>query len=308
MIGNEPPPSSRNARANCSLPPRRFSGVAWPNADAIPTGVLASRWSISPTTTAPRCRALRSDWVLRMDTDRTRRPCGPQVLAATGPATVAAAELHHRNGSFVSLRVGALPYPLDPSPGRTPRPSELRRELVNPAEIAIGLSGPLSIGSGQNAKHAVLLRNLSDRLIAVETNGLLTASITDPADGTIVGGLTGAQTQPLVTFTVKPGQAGEIPLLVGTASFTPELGYAVPAGSWQLTVPLDLADGRHPITPPLAITITETEPPARQTSSSTSPGSRPRAGPAPMIRPAPATWSAPRRSMPAERRPPSRCR
>jgi hypothetical protein len=39
---------------------------------------------------------------------------------------------------------------------------------------------------------------------------------------------------------VAPGAAERIPLLIGTASFRPELGYTVPLGSWGIQVPLDL--------------------------------------------------------------------
>jgi hypothetical protein len=45
------------------------------------------------------------------------------------------------------------------------------------------------------------------------------------------GGFSGFQTLPLVVFRVAPGQTGRVPLLIGTASFTPRLGYAVPAVS-----------------------------------------------------------------------------
>lgn len=179
-------------------------------------------------------------------------------LDASGPAVAAAAELHDRYGDFLSLHVGALPYPPDPSQFRTPRlrTTEPRRGLVEPEEMLLELDGPLSIRSGQTATHALVLRNTSDRPITVDTNGNLTAVIIDPATGTTVGGFTGAQHQPLIRFTANPGQTVHIPLLVGTASFTPDLGYTIPAGSWQLTAPMDLEDGRHLVTPPLEFTVT----------------------------------------------------
>ncbi len=56
------------------------------------------------------------------------------------------------------------------------------------------------------------------------------------------------------------GSTERIPLLIGTASFTPELGYLLPPGSWGLQAPLDLAPDlrtRHRrLTPVLPLTIT----------------------------------------------------
>lgn len=180
-------------------------------------------------------------------------------LDARRPAVAAAAELHDRYGEFLSLHVGALPFPPNPSHVRPPRPrsTEPELELVGPNEMLLELDGPLSIQSGETATHAVMLLNTSDRPITVNTNGHLTAVINDPATGTTVGGYTGMQIQPLIRFTANPGQDIRIPLLVGTASFTPDLGYTIPPGPWQLTAPLNLEDGRHVITQPMDFTITD---------------------------------------------------
>lgn len=179
-------------------------------------------------------------------------------LDTSAPAVIAAAELHERYGAFVALSIGALPYPPDPDRARTPRAqtTQTQRRLADPDEMVLELDGPLSIRSGQTATHSLLLHNTSDRSITVHTNGSLTAQITDPATGATVGGFTGMQIQPLVTFTADPGQTVNIPLLVGTASFTPDLGYTIPPGTWQLTVPMNLKDRRKLITPPMEFTVT----------------------------------------------------
>lgn len=188
-----------------------------------------------------------------------QRPPVRLHLEPSAPAVAAAAELHDRYGDFLSLHVGALAYPPNPDSGRTPRTrtTEPHRDPVDPDEMVLKLDGSLSIRSGQTATHTLLLLNASDHPITVKTNGNLTAVITAPATGTTVGGSTGWQIQPLITFTANPGQTVHIPLLVGTASFTTDLGYTIPAGAWQLTAPMDLEDGRHLVTPPMEFTVTD---------------------------------------------------
>jgi hypothetical protein len=184
-----------------------------------------------------------------------RRP--PVQIHLTAIAESAAAELHDSYGDFVSLRVGALSYPPVASPPSPPRGSArtIDRDTVNPAEMRIVLESPLVLGSGQTTTHGLLLTNLGEHDISVHTNGQLTATIVDEA-GAAVGGYAGIQTLPLVVFTAAPAETVRIPVLVGTASFSPELGYAVPAGSWHLTALMKLADGRHLLTPALPLTIT----------------------------------------------------
>jgi hypothetical protein len=59
---------------------------------------------------------------------------------------------------------------------------------------------------------------------------------------------------------VVPGATERIPLLIGTASVVPDLGYAVPPGMWGIQVPLDLLWDGHTQeprrTPVLPLTIT----------------------------------------------------
>ncbi|TCC33400.1 hypothetical protein [Kribbella sindirgiensis] len=41
-----------------------------------------------------------------------------------------------------------------------------------------------------------------------------------------------------MTFPIQPQQSSRVPVLIGTASVDPELGYAVPPGPWGLAVSL----------------------------------------------------------------------
>jgi len=59
----------------------------------------------------------------------------------------------------------------------------------------------------------------------------------------------------VVGFAIEPHQSRPVPVLVGTASVVPDLGYAVPAGQWWLVIALQTDNG-NTLTEPLEITIT----------------------------------------------------
>src|SRR5271165_5681493 len=102
-------------------------------------------------------------------------------------------------------------------------------------------AGPAVVRFRQTLRHGLLVRNRTDGELQIATNGHVTAWIVDPQTGEEVGGFSGWQTLPLVTFRIGPGGTERIPLLIGTASFTVRLGYAVPPGNWGLQATLDLA-------------------------------------------------------------------
>jgi hypothetical protein len=181
----------------------------------------------------------------------------PVEIHLTPDAEATAADLHARFGDFVSLRVGALAYPPESAPPPNPPVASDDAAPVDPAEFHVALDGPLTIRTGGTTTHHLLVTNLTEADVGIETNGHLTATIVDPDTGVSVGGYAGAQRLPLVTFTAAPATTLRIPLLVGTASYRPALGYTVPPGAWCLSAPIRLADGRHLTTPPLAVTITD---------------------------------------------------
>ncbi len=200
-----------------------------------------------------RLRETRRDVLMGhpMPTLGYRRP--PVEIRLAPYATDVAAALHERFGEFVALRVGVLPYPLQLNESRLR--SEQPRPTINPAEIHVELDGPLNVSSGHAAKHGLNVTNNGDGELVVNTNGHLTAHIIDPTSGQIVGSYTGGQHAILIRFPIPPDNTVRIPLLVGTASFDPKLGYAIPPGSWALRCTLKLADGRSLNTPPLAFTV-----------------------------------------------------
>lgn len=195
-----------------------------------------------------------------LELDPGRVPPVPPFRIGLAPwAAATAGELHRRFGDDVQLRVGALPYPPDAQP--RPRPATAPPAgLLDPREVSAELDGPAVVRSGRTVRHSLLVRNLSGRDLQIATNGGVTAAVVDPQTGEVVGGFAGWQTAPLVIFRVAAGATEPIPLLIGTASTTPRLGYVVPAGQWGIQATLTL--GPHPRdsprrrTPILPLTIT----------------------------------------------------
>ena len=187
----------------------------------------------------------------------------PPFQIRLAPSALATAEdLHRRFGDDVLLTVGYLPYP----PDRPPDPVLGRPSLqppgqpLDPRETDAQLDGPATVRSGQTLHHGLLVGNLTDRELTIATNGQVTAAVVDPRTGLVVGGFAGAQTLVGINFQVVPGATERIPLLIGTASVVPDLGYTVPPGTWGIEVPLDLQrdvytrEARR--TPVLPLTIT----------------------------------------------------
>ena len=131
--------------------------------------------------------------------------------------------------------------------------------LLDSREITVELDGPAVVRSGHTLRHSLLVRNLSGRDLQIATNGQVTAAVVDPQTGEVVGGFSGSPNWPLVIFRVAAGATEPIPLLIGTASYTPRLGYVVPAGEWGIQHatlgphPRDSPSRRTPILP---LTIT----------------------------------------------------
>jgi hypothetical protein len=183
--------------------------------------------------------------------DRGQQPPFHIGLAAWAVDTTK--ELHERFGADVTLTVGALPYPS----GEARQRMRDSTTTVDPERIGFELDGPLSVPSGHNANHGLLVTNRTDSDLTVHTNGHVTADVVDPRDGHVVGGFAGVQITPLVIFFIAAGTAHRFPLLVGTAGVDREIGYAVPPGAWAIRVTLVMGDGRRIRSPALPFTVTD---------------------------------------------------
>jgi hypothetical protein len=179
-----------------------------------------------------------------LDQDEADRPYCIELAAW---ASAAAEDLHRRFGDEVHLTVGALPYP----PGRPPRwpkgPAREPAPLLAPDEAEVELDGPAVVRSGYELRHGLLVRDRSGSGLAIATSGQVTGAVIDPATDDVVGGFSGWLASVLVVFRVPPNGTERIPLLIGTASCTERLGYAVPPGDWGVRATLRLMpDGDPP--------------------------------------------------------------
>jgi hypothetical protein len=111
-----------------------------------------------------------------------------------------------------------------------------------------------AILSGHTTRHALTITKTGTEVISASRS--LVADLIDPVTGQIVGGYVGPTTLELIIRAVAPGVTTDVPVLVGTTSIRPELGYAVPPGEWAATVTLGLAE-QTVSTPPLPITVTD---------------------------------------------------
>jgi hypothetical protein len=182
----------------------------------------------------------------------------PFEISLAAHAANVAADLHEQFGPCVELRLGALAYPSG-NAGSRMASGLIGGDLIelDTAAYHVELDGPLAIVSGHTARHGLLLTNLTEQPAVVPTNGQLTAQIVDPANGTVVGGYVGGQRLPGIAFTARAGGTVRIPLLVGTASFDPDLGFALPPGLWELYVPFGIIGHQAMRTPRLPFTITK---------------------------------------------------
>jgi hypothetical protein len=181
--------------------------------------------------------------------------CGRVNVRLRADGERVATRLREQYGDAVDVTLGFLHFPdcafpdsrwpltADPAgPGALPLPEELHASVDEELEVK----------SGADLGSRIRLVNKGDADVVATTNGRLTARVVDPETNEVVGAFSGAQTLPLVRFRAPAGGSVEIPILIGTASTVPPLGYAVPPGRWavEIVVPLE-APGpyRAPLVP-----------------------------------------------------------
>ena len=170
------------------------------------------------------------------------------VAWATDIATV----LHEKYGAAVELAVGAMSFPDQQFfAGRL-------LELPETQAASVGLSvepvSPLSVRTGRFTMAQVRVVNDSSTQQVLGTNRQLQSAVVDEA-GAVVGRFTGAQNLIFQAYPVPADGSTEVPVLIGTDSLAPRLGYAVPPGQWRLVVLMDV-DRVEAVSAPLPLTVT----------------------------------------------------
>jgi hypothetical protein len=168
---------------------------------------------------------------------------------------VLAANLRQQFGEVLDIRVGAFEFP----PSDEPPPRVVRRSPdVNPIvleELDVTLSNELTVTSGSSLRSSLMFTNRGHEEVVLNTNGAITARILDPETLEVVGGLVGAQTMPLIGFSVAPTETVAVPLTVATASFTRSFGYVIPPGVWMIDAIDNVQDKGERQIPPQPIVI-----------------------------------------------------
>jgi hypothetical protein len=113
------------------------------------------------------------------------------------------------------------------------------------------MDGALTVVSGHDGHHRILIANHTNEPVYFWTNGQVTAHVVDPATLRVVGVSVVAQFASLVCFGAEAHGSALLPLLVGTASVDPRLGYKVPPGTWALRALLQMAPSPPKMAPGL---------------------------------------------------------
>lgn len=181
------------------------------------------------------------------------------IRLRAGSASLAA-RLLEQYGDALDIGVGFMKFPACTplhlaSTGQRAIAST-RESLPLLKEIDVMTDVDLSVKSGAHHTATVRIENRGREVAVVTSNGGITARVLEPASGDVVGGFDGVQHAPLFRHRIAPNDAVEIPLLIGTASTVPSLGYAVPPGRWAFDMIIKL-EGRGTFrSPPRPIRIT----------------------------------------------------
>ncbi|HEV3188762.1 MAG TPA: hypothetical protein VGZ04_12055 [Acidimicrobiales bacterium] len=170
-----------------------------------------------------------------------------------------AAALIEQYGDALSMKVGAFDYPIasdriqDETSNRDTRRSQI--PPISKEQLNVILIGELTVISGRNQNGVLEFTNNGPTEVVLDTNGVVTAQVVEPATGDVVGGFVGAQTAQLIQYVLPSMTPVRVPFVVGTASVKRELGYAVPPGNWMVDAIVTLHDGGERRLPLLPIVI-----------------------------------------------------
>lgn len=166
-------------------------------------------------------------------------------------ATDIAATLNAKYADLLDLHVGAMTFPA----GQLwVSENAVHLNGGQPAGLEVEPLSPLSVRTGRHTHEDVLVTNRSAQRHVLVSNGALRSAVTD-SSGNLVGLYVGPHNLKRVEFWIEPQQSQPVPVLIGTASMVPDLGYAVPPGRWSLVI-VPMTDSGPMRSAPLEIIVT----------------------------------------------------
>ena len=152
-----------------------------------------------------------------------------------------ARDLVARYGDNVSITLGNLPYPASTG-GTSGAVEACAADLSGPTDMN-GLRADLTftdptVHSGQDIDGTITVTNVGSEPATYQSGSPLVGWIVQPGTTNIVASYTGGIAGVGLGGTLAPGESSEIPVLVGTASCEPSVGYTLPPGQYEVLVPV----------------------------------------------------------------------
>ncbi len=208
---------------------------------AYPDELMVCQAAVSGTTSQALQAALVDELAGRFTS--IGQGLGPVEVGLPAPEQQLAAELVDRYGDIISVRVGNFAYPL--SPDAQPVGGACIADPAGSTDLN-GLRATIqldhaTIGVVDQVTGTVTVTNAGDQPVSFDSGSPLVASIVMPGTTTVVAAYDGSITGVGDGATLQPGESHIIPLVAGTASCDPSLGFTLPPGQYEVLVPVVVA-------------------------------------------------------------------
>jgi hypothetical protein len=158
-----------------------------------------------------------------------------------------ALDLHRRYGEGIIITLGVFPYPELETGSDDRRWGAGGEEVTIPGLDAHVVAPDGPVASGDDGQAELVFTNVGPESVSLATGMYLAGYVLDRRADVVLGGYTGGLPQPAIEFSLQAGQARVMGFVFGTASYRPEVGYALPPGRYRLgvAVPLVGSDPHH---------------------------------------------------------------
>jgi hypothetical protein len=172
-----------------------------------------------------------------------------------------AAEVFEKYGDLVRITVGLLPYP-----DRFAGPAVCRTDQLNVSDAQLDLAAELNanfIRPGADFRGKVTITNTAAAPFDFQSGPSQTAAVYLPGADLPVGFFTGGMDDIGYGATIAPGGSITLDVVGGTASCDPALGWALPPGSYEVRVQVEVytmhdnapTEVGYVLSPPVPLTI-----------------------------------------------------